>query len=114
EQYTRLERSKVMARVDDKPVWAVVCFFVDREARGDGVATKLLRAAAAHAARNGATLIEGYPHDTKGKRTSDAFVWFGLASVFRRAGFREVARRSATRPIMRRSLRPPRASRRDG
>src|SRR5258706_1700387 len=33
EQYQRLERSRVMARVDDRPVWSVVCFFVAREAR---------------------------------------------------------------------------------
>ena len=34
EQYGRLERSRVMARVDERPVWSVVCFFVAREARG--------------------------------------------------------------------------------
>jgi hypothetical protein len=33
---------------------------------------------------------------------ADAFVWTGLASAFRQAGFKEVARRSKTRPIMRR------------
>lgn len=100
-EYSRLERSRVMARVDDRPVWSVVCFFVTREARGSGVTTALLRAAVDHAARAGATIVEGYPLDPAGKRLADAFAWFGLASAFRHAGFEEVARRSKTRPIMR-------------
>ena len=101
QQYGRLERSRVMAPVDDRPVWSVVCFFVAREARSSGVTTALLRAAVDHAARAGATIVEGYPLDTAGKRLADAFAWFGLTSSFRRAGFKEVARRSKTRPIMR-------------
>jgi GNAT superfamily N-acetyltransferase len=101
EQYRRLERSRVMARVDDQPVWSVVCFFVDRSARRSGVTTALLRAAVAHAAKRGARIIEGYPLDAGKKRLADTFAWFGLASAFENAGFREVARRSATRPVMR-------------
>lgn len=31
----------------------------------------------------------------------DVFVWTGLASVFKKAGFNEVLRRSEGRPIMR-------------
>jgi GNAT superfamily N-acetyltransferase len=101
EQYLRLERSRVMARVDDQPVWSVVCFFVDRSARKSGVTTALLRAAVAHAARHGARIIEGYPLDAHGKKLADTFAWFGLASAFESAGFKEVARRSATRPVLR-------------
>jgi GNAT superfamily N-acetyltransferase len=100
-EYTRLERSRVMAPVDDQPVWSVVCFFTARDARGTGVTTALLEAAVEHAAKRGARIIEGYPLDHGGQRLADAFAWFGLASSFHRAGFREVARRSRTRPIMR-------------
>src|SRR5438128_1430052 len=38
EDYSRLEASKVLARVDDKPVWSIVCFVISKEARGAGVA----------------------------------------------------------------------------
>ena len=106
EEYGRLERSRVMARVDDRPVWSVVCFFVARETRGSGVTTALLRAAVDHAVRRGAKIVEGYPLDTEGKRLADAFAWFGLTSTFQRVGFKEVARRSKTRPIMRYVVRP--------
>ena len=107
-QYRRLERSRVMAPVDDQPVWSVVCFFVTPDARGRGVTTALLRAAIDQAARGGARIVEGYPLDTGGRRLADAFAWFGLTSAFRRAGFKEVARRSTTRPVMRRTVSRPR------
>ena len=45
EDYPRLERSPVMKPVDEKPVWSIVCFFVDKEARGKGVSEALLKGA---------------------------------------------------------------------
>jgi GNAT superfamily N-acetyltransferase len=112
EAYARLERSKVMAPVDDRPVWSVVCFFVDRSARRTGVTTALLRAAVEHAGRRGARIVEGYPLDPHGRRLPDTFAWFGLTDAFRNAGFREVARRSPNRPVMRRAIRGPARRRR--
>ena len=100
EQYPRLGNSRILSPVDDQPVWSVSCFFIARGFRHRGLSVELLRAAVDLARTSGATVIEGYPHDTK-KTTADAFVYTGLASSFRKAGFREVARRSKTRPIMR-------------
>ena len=102
--YVRLEKSRVLAPVDERPTWSVVCFFVSRECRGQGLTVELLRQAALEAKRRGATLIEGYPTDTKGAKSAAAFVWTGIATAFERAGFEEVARRSPTRPIMRLAL----------
>jgi GNAT superfamily N-acetyltransferase len=102
--FQRLANSKILAPVDDRPAWSVVCFFVARQHRRRGLSVRLLREAVRHAGAHGATLIEGYPTDSR-SRAADAFVWTGLASAFERAGFREVARRSRTRPIMRRAIR---------
>ena len=101
ERYPVLERSRVLKRVDDKPVWSVTCLFVAKPYRRAGVSCELLRAAAAHAAFCGATVVEGYPIEPRKCSMPDAFAWTGLASGFRRAGFKEVARRSTARPIMR-------------
>ena len=109
EDYARLEGSRVLARVDDKPVWSVVCFFIAKAWRGRGLSARLLREAARFAAGRGARLLEGYPLDIGSQRLPPPFVWQGLAGAFRDAGFREVARRSRTRPIMRKALRPPRS-----
>jgi GNAT superfamily N-acetyltransferase len=101
ERYPVLERSRILKRVDDQAVWSVVCFFVKRPFRGQGLTTVLLHAAVDYATRQGARIIEAYPIEPKAARTADVFVYTGLVSSFRRAGFVEVLRRSETRPIMR-------------
>jgi len=104
EAYPRFESSRVLAPVDAAPVWSVTCFFVARDFRGQGVTSMLLEAAVRHARRHGARIVEGYPVAPE-KRQAAAFVYTGLVSTFRKAGFTEVARRSPSRPIMRRALR---------
>lgn len=103
EVYARLGRSRVLAPVDDRPVWSITCLFVARGWRRRGLGARLVTAAAEYARERGASCVEGYPTDTP-RPLPDAFVWTGLPSQFAAAGFREVARRSARRPIVRRAL----------
>lgn len=103
ENYPRLAGSRILSPVDDKPVWSVVCLFVEKSYRRRGVSTLLLKAAVKHVRDNGGRIIEGYPVDASGLQP-DAWVWTGLKAAFDRAGFNEVARRSPTRPIMRKHL----------
>lgn len=100
-EYSYLSRSRVLATVDDQPVWSISCLFVDRAYRRQGVSTHMISAAVDYAASQGARIVEAYPVDKPNKRSPDAFVWTGLAAAFLRAGFQEVSRRSETRPIMR-------------
>lgn len=104
EEYAKLQKSPVMKPVDDKPVWSVVCFFVESGSRGKGVCEQLLRAAEKYAKSKGATLLEAYPMDKK-KRHHASFLWFGSKSMFDRAGYEEVCRRKPERPIVRKALR---------
>jgi GNAT superfamily N-acetyltransferase len=106
--YPRLDRSRILAPVDEADVWSISCLFVARPWRRRGVSRGLIEAAVAHARSRGATLVEGYPVEPATPQ-ADAFVWTGLASVFERAGFHEAARRSPTRPIMRRRVRSRRS-----
>lgn len=101
EAYPTLERSRVLARVDDEPAWSVTCFFVARPFRRQGVTVELLKAATAFARKNGARVVEGYPVEPRKGRMPDVFAYTGLPSAYRKAGFMEVLRRSETRPIMR-------------
>jgi GNAT superfamily N-acetyltransferase len=110
--YERLEHSTVLARIDDKPVWSIVCFVVGRKSRGQGVANAMLDAAIAYARDHGANLLEAYPADTHGKRIPAADAYRGTLSMFERAGFDVAARRQANatspvRPIVRRRVRKP-------
>lgn len=106
EDYEKLRRSPVAKPVDDKPVWSIVCFFVDSRARGRGVSRALLAGAITYARTQGATLLESYPVDKKERSHADlGYIWWGAKSIFDRAGFREVARRKETRPVMRKAIR---------
>jgi GNAT superfamily N-acetyltransferase len=110
EGYERLERSKVLARLDDKPVWSIVCFVVTRPLRGQGIAKALLDAAVDYARDHGATLLEGYPVDPSRGRVPAASAYTGPLGMFEQAGFEVVERRqwnasTPVRPIVRRAIR---------
>lgn len=101
-EFPRLNRSPITKPVDDLAVWSIVCFYIHRGRRGQGIATGLLDAAVAFAKANNAPAVEGYPVDKPSPSNAEAF--WGVRPMFARAGFDEIARRSPTRPVMRRYL----------
>jgi GNAT superfamily N-acetyltransferase len=108
EAYASLARSRTKTidanSTPTGPAWSVTCFFIAKDYRGRGLSLALLNAAVAHARRQGARLIEGYPIDTD-KRAMDFSSFMGTAQVFAKAGFAEAARQSPNRPIMRLEIR---------
>lgn len=96
-----LARSPVLKPIDDEPVWSVVCFYIARAYRRQGVSLALLTAALGYARGQGAHIVEGYPIEPKKGSAPDIYAFTGMATTFRQAGFVEVARRSEHRPIMR-------------
>ena len=101
--------SKLLAPVDDTPVWSIVCFVVSRRARRQGIAAALLDAAIDYARTHGATMLEAYPVDTSGGRVPSANAYHGTLGMFERAGFTVVDRRqwnatTPSRPIVRLAL----------
>jgi GNAT superfamily N-acetyltransferase len=104
--FPRLERSPLLASIDDKPVCAITCILIQKKHRGSGLLRAILDAVCEYAAANGYTIAEGYPVEPRdGRRAGSDTAMTGIASAFLDAGFREVARPRADRPIMRRSLR---------
>ena len=101
ETYSALERSRVLKRLDDEPVWSIVCLFIARQHRRNGASVELLKAAAQYVRKCGGKIVEGYPIEPRNDEMPDTFAWTGLASAFLKAGFVECERRSETRPIMR-------------
>jgi GNAT superfamily N-acetyltransferase len=102
ESFPPLERSRTLKRVDDRSVWSIVCFFVAKPYRGQGLMVRLLQGAVAYAAGQGAQIVEGYPTDPgEGRVDSGSEGYMGLVSAFRKAGFVEVGRPSKRQVIMR-------------
>lgn len=100
-QFPALERSRILKRIDDKPVWSIVCFYIAQDYRKKGLTGKLLNYVIEYCSKQGATIIEAYPSDSPKKDLPDVFAWTGFASTFFKAGFKESARRSETRPLLR-------------
>ena len=103
EEFPSLDRSQVAKRVDEQPVWSLVCFFIRKGYRRRGLTGALIGAAASYAREQGAEVLEAYPVEYESK-VNGSGEFTGFASTFRRAGFVEVARRKEKRPVMRLAL----------
>ncbi len=104
EKHIRLENSKVLKRIDDKPAWSITCFFIDKKFRRQGISIELIKEAIKFCRSKGVRTIEAYPTVPYSDSIPAAFAWTGIPSAFEKAGFIEVERRSRTRPMMRFNL----------
>jgi GNAT superfamily N-acetyltransferase len=104
-EFTRLGGSRILAPIDDRPVWSIPCFFVRKTHRRKGLSVELLRAAIGFVRERGGHIVEGYPVEPNVPMV-DTFAYTGIAAAFLAAGFHEYARRSDARPIMRFEIEP--------
>ena len=92
-EFGQLMRSRsYRPREEEDGIWSIVCFYVDRQAKKQGVREALLEAAVDHAERGGARAIEAYPH-VDGD-------YMGSHAAFERKGFVQV-REAGKRVVMR-------------
>jgi GNAT superfamily N-acetyltransferase len=77
-------------------IWSLVCFFIKREFRGQGITFRLISAAVEHARQHGATIIEAYPVDPG----SPSYRFMRFVPVFEKAGFVEVGQAGSRRHVM--------------
>lgn len=101
ERYPSLNRSHVLKRIDDQPVWSIVCFYIAKAYRGRGVTLALIKGALEHIKRHGGRIAEAYPTFPRGRHLAPVSVYMGLPAIFEQAGFVEFARPSKSKVIMR-------------
>ena len=82
---------------EENAVWSLVCFFVKREFRGQGLPDRLIRAAIDHAKGRGAKVVEAYPVDPD----SPSYRFMGVVNMFEKAGFKLVGQAGTRRHVMR-------------
>ena len=100
-EFPVLDRSPVLKRVDESPVWSLVCFFVAKPYRQKGLSRLLIQGAVDYARRSGARIVESYPVDKGHVKNTSTDGFTGFAGTFLKMGFKEVARRSEKRPVLR-------------
>lgn len=74
------------------PNWRITCFYVGKGYRKRGVANLALTAALEQIAALGGGLVEAYPEDVEGRKTSSSFLHGGTLAMFEREGFERVRR----------------------
>jgi len=92
--FRRLPEEYNRGRVEN--VWSIVCFFIHRKFRGQGLTPRLIGAAVAYARQTGADVVEAYPVD----KSSPSYRFMGLKSNFERAGFVNVGKAGTRRHVM--------------
>ncbi len=101
EEYPVLNKSKILGKVDEEKVWSIVCFYIARRYRRNGISGGLIAEAVNYVRKKKIKILEGYPVLPDKESYPDTFAYTGFYRSFVKAGFKEVARRSATRPVMR-------------
>ena len=85
-------RKQYESEPTEPPDWRITCFFVDRDYRGKGIASIALKGALKEIARLGGGIVESYPEDVAGRKTSGSFLYNAALSTFERQGFKRVRR----------------------
>lgn len=78
-------------------IWSLVCFFIKREFRDQGLSAMLIQAAIAHAGSRGARIVEAYPVDPG----SPSYRFMGYVAMFEQAGFKHIGVAGSRRHVMR-------------
>ncbi len=71
-------------------LWRITCFFVDKDYRGRGVAKAALGSALGTMKDMGVKLVEAYPVNTTGMKSSSSLLWSGTVKLFEEFGFRRI------------------------
>jgi hypothetical protein len=97
-------RKEYEASLDRLPDYRLTCFFVDRKYRRKGVCAVALDGALDLIAQAGGGLVEAYPHDIQGQKTSASFLYNGTRTLFERAGFSYIRPKGTKNCVMRKEI----------
>ena len=104
DEFPSLERSPVLKRLDEQPVWSIVCLFVHKDHRGQGVAGMMIEAVIEHVRDQGGHIVEAYPYVPKTAKAPPVTSYMGFPSLYEQHGFELCASPSKSKQIMRYTL----------
>jgi hypothetical protein len=98
-QRTHLRGKQYEVELDLLPDYRITCIFVDKSHRRQGLSEIALQGALELIAAAGGGVVEGYPHDTGGRKKS--VLYNGTRTLFERAGFEFVRTKGMGNCVMR-------------
>ena len=101
EEFASLNRSPVLKALDDQPVWSIVCLFVRKGYRGQGVADRMIEAVIDHVRSQKGRVLEAYPTVPRSDRVPPVSSYMGFPALFEKHGFEVCATPSSSKMIMR-------------
>lgn len=109
EDFQRLAHSRKYKPLDNQPVWSIICFFIAKPFRRQGLQRTLIAAACDWAGCQGAGILEAYPRDLGDPALNQTKLYgsdgyMGIASTFAQEGFIRVSADNAPGLIMRKIL----------
>ena len=104
EEYQKIEKSRTLKRIDDKPVWSITCFFIRKEFRRMGVSQMMIKKVIEFARTQHIHTLEAYPAVPYDGKVPPPFLWVGVLSAFLKNGFKIVRQSSKSRAMVRREI----------
>jgi GNAT superfamily N-acetyltransferase len=95
-------RKQYEEELDALPDYRITCIFVDKRYRRQGLSAVALQGALELITAAGGGVVEGYPHDTGGKKKS--VLYNGTRTLFERQDFEFVRRKGVVNCVMRRTV----------
>ncbi len=100
--YGSMYRKLDLSSDEDRKLWRLTCFFVDRDFRKKGVAGVALKAALESIQKQGGGIVEAFPPNSK--EGGSGSLWFGTVAMFEREGFKSHSKLGENHLLMRKTL----------
>ena len=93
-------------KIETMPDWRITCFFVDKEHRKKGISEVALNGALKEIAKLGGGIVESYPEEDLGQKTSSAFLYNSSIGIFDRNGFERIVKLGKNHWVVRKKVIP--------
>lgn len=92
---TTYRKLTVINEADIDATWSIVCFFIKREYRGQGIQEEILEEAVKYAKINGARRVEAYPVE----KDSPSYRFMGFVGLYEKSRFIKIGNVGIRRKI---------------
>ena len=82
DDFPSINRSRVLKKLDDTPVWSLPCLFVGKEFRGRGLVEEMIRGAMKYVGSQGGQVIEAYPDGAAQRQVAARIQFHGFSRCF--------------------------------